>query len=64
MFVHHCSSCDRRQLVLPGQIAAIDNTERGIVAHFACWCGAPQSLLTGSHARPAAAVSAPASAAA
>jgi hypothetical protein len=47
VFVHHCTECDRRQLVFPGQVRSIDNTDHGIVVGFRCWCGAEQQLVTG-----------------
>lgn len=47
MFAHHCSQCDQRRLVFPSQITGIANTNAGIVLDFVCWCGAPQSLVTG-----------------
>jgi hypothetical protein len=50
MFVHTCSTCERRQLVFPSQIKALDNTDHGIVVSFTCWCGAEQQLLTGRKA--------------
>lgn len=50
MFAHHCTECDQRRLVFPSQIIGIDNTSAGIVVDFLCWCGAPQSLVTGRRA--------------
>lgn len=42
MFVHHCSACDRRQLIFPSQITgtASQNGEAGLA--FTCWCGSDQ----------------------
>jgi len=56
MFDHHCTSCDKRQLVFPSQVAAMTNTEHGIVVAFTCWCGAEQSLTTGRASAKGAAV--------
>ncbi|MEJ7794249.1 MAG: hypothetical protein WKF50_01755 [Nocardioides sp.] len=53
MFAHHCTACDRRQLIFPGQVSGLVNTDRGIVVSFRCWCGSEQSLVTGAGARPA-----------
>ena len=47
MFDHHCTSCDKRQLIFPSQVAAMTNTDHGIVVTFTCWCGADQTLTTG-----------------
>ncbi len=53
MFAHHCTACDRRQLIFPGQVSGVVNTDHGIVVSFRCWCGSDQSLVTGAGARPA-----------
>lgn len=50
MFDHHCTSCDRRQLIFPGQVTDLANTDRGIVLTFTCWCGSTQTQLTGRRA--------------
>ena len=50
VFDHHCTACDRRQLIFPSQVTSLDNTERGIVVAFTCWCGADQTLRTGKAA--------------
>ena len=47
MFDHHCTSCDKRQLIFPSQVTTMTNTEHGIVVAFTCWCGAKQTLVTG-----------------
>ncbi|WP_395656582.1 hypothetical protein [Nocardioides sp.] len=47
MFDHHCTACERRQLIFPSQVTALANTEHGIVVTFTCWCGADQTLVTG-----------------
>jgi hypothetical protein len=50
VFDHHCTACDRRQLIFPSQVSRLTNTDHGIVVDFACWCGSAQSLLTGASA--------------
>ena len=50
MFVHTCSTCERRQLVFGSQITNLHNTDHGIVVRFTCWCGAEQVALTGRKA--------------
>jgi hypothetical protein len=47
MFDHHCTACDRRQLIFPSMITGMANTDHGIVLAFECWCGAQQTALTG-----------------
>ena len=48
MFDHHCTACDRRQLIFPSQVTRLDNTDHGIVVDFVCWCGSEQT----PHDRP------------
>lgn len=50
MFAHDCTACGKRQLIFPGQITSMDNTEAGIELEFRCWCGAEQTVLTGRKA--------------
>ena len=52
MFAHHCTACDRSQLIFSSQVTGLVNTDHGIVVSFRCWCGSEQSLVTGSGARP------------
>jgi hypothetical protein len=47
MFDHACTSCERRQLIFPGQVTALTNTDHGIELSFVCWCGAEQTTLIG-----------------
>ena len=47
MFDHHCTACDRRQLIFTSQVTSLVNTDHGIIMAFECWCGAEQTLLTG-----------------
>jgi hypothetical protein len=42
VFVHRCSSCEKRQLIFDTQFTAVRAVEGGWVATFTCWCGAPQ----------------------
>ena len=42
MFDNECTVCGKRQLIFPSQIAAITNTDGGIVVSYTCWCGAEQ----------------------
>jgi hypothetical protein len=47
MFDNECTVCGKRQLIFPSQIAAIANTDAGIVVSYTCWCGADQTWVTG-----------------
>jgi hypothetical protein len=47
MFANHCTECRRRELIFPSQVTAVVNTDAGIRVDFTCWCGAPQTLVTG-----------------
>lgn len=40
MFDVHCTACDTRRLVFPGQIRALVHDEQGIIVLYTCWCGA------------------------
>jgi hypothetical protein len=51
VFAHHCTVCERRQLVFPGQVDRIDNTDHGMVLGFRCWCGAEQTAVYGGTGR-------------
>jgi hypothetical protein len=48
MFTHHCTSCDKRQLIFFSQVTALAETDRGTAVAFTCWCGEPQTWLSGS----------------
>jgi hypothetical protein len=50
VFQHHCTACDRTQLMFPGQVRSLTNTDHGIELRFQCWCGAEQLLVTGRKA--------------
>ncbi len=47
MFDNECTVCGKRQLIFPGQIAAITTTDAGIVVAYTCWCGADQAWAPG-----------------
>ena len=47
MFDHHCTACDKTQLIFPSQVTSLVNTEHGIIMAFTCWCGSEQTLVTG-----------------
>jgi hypothetical protein len=51
MFDHHCTVCDKRQLIFPSQVISLANTDRGIVVVFECWCGSEQTMVTGRAVR-------------
>jgi len=48
MFDHHCSACDRNQLIFPSQVTGMANTDQGILVSYVCWCGSEQTWLTGA----------------
>ena len=54
MFKHHCSSCEKTQLIFESQIQSVTGTAEGVVATFTCWCGATQTSTAGFFAGPAA----------
>lgn len=57
MFKHHCSSCEKTQLIFGSQITSVTGTPEGVVATFTCWCGATQQSTAGFFSGPAAPVS-------
>ena len=50
MFDHQCTACEKRQLIFSSQVTSLTNTEHGIIVAFTCWCGAEQTLVTGTQA--------------
>lgn len=50
MFSHHCTACDRTQLIFTSQVTGLTNDELGIAVSFTCWCGSEQTKLTGKAA--------------
>lgn len=57
MFTHHCTACDRNQLIFPSQVTSVASAEHGALATFTCWCGAEQSSDFSLFAGPPAPVS-------
>lgn len=55
MFANVCTACHKHLLIFPSQIVSMDNTERGIVVTYVCWCDAEQTWLSGTGASKAAA---------
>ena len=56
MFVHHCTACERRQLIFPSQVTGVSKTDAGTVMTLTCWCGAEQTMRADLlHAEPVAA---------
>ena len=47
MFTHHCTACDRTQLIFPSMVTGVVATERGAAVAFTCWCGATQTMSEG-----------------
>jgi len=47
VFKHHCTVCDRTQLIFPSQVRSLVNTAAGIEVTIECWCGAEQQFVTG-----------------
>jgi hypothetical protein len=45
MFRHHCTACERDQLIFSSQFTGVASTDRGAVGTFTCWCGADQQVL-------------------
>jgi hypothetical protein len=50
MFDHVCSECGQRQLIFANRVRSVVNTDEGIRVTHICWCGAPQTWLTGTAA--------------
>lgn len=46
MFVHHCTSCEKSQLIFPSQMKGVADDSSGLV--FTCWCGAEQIWKVGT----------------
>jgi len=43
VFTHHCTACERRQLMFISQVGAVTPVAGGLEVGFTCWCGAEQS---------------------
>jgi hypothetical protein len=53
MFTHHCTACDKTQLVFFSQVTGLADTGRGTAVTFTCWCGAEQTWLAGTRSTDA-----------
>lgn len=43
MFTHHCSACDRTQLISLTQATSLERlADGGLGVEFTCWCGSLQ----------------------
>lgn len=51
-FVHHCSSCERDQLIFPSMCTGATRGARGLAVAFTCWCGAAQTHEAAPAAAP------------
>ena len=47
MFTHHCTACDKTQLIFLSQVTGLAGTDRGTAVTFTCWCGSEQTWLAG-----------------
>jgi hypothetical protein len=45
MFTHHCTSCDKVQLIFLSQVTDMYADGDSTVARFTCWCGTPQQAV-------------------
>ncbi|MBS4752182.1 hypothetical protein KG112_05095 [Nocardioides sp. zg-ZUI104] len=45
MFVHRCTSCERRELIFADQLHGLEAHEDGFRVHLTCWCGAQQTAV-------------------
>ena len=43
MFTHHCTACDKTQLIFFSQVTGLADTEHGTAVTFTCWCGSEQT---------------------
>lgn len=43
MFTHHCTACDKQQLIFFSQVTSVAATGQGTAVHYTCWCGQPQT---------------------
>jgi hypothetical protein len=42
VFTHHCTACDRTQLIFPSQVLSLTAVAGGYEIAHECWCGATQ----------------------
>ena len=47
-FTHHCTACDREQLVFDSMFTGATRTDAGLQVWFTCWCGAAQTAVRGA----------------
>lgn len=43
MFTHHCTACDKTQLIFLSLVTGFTATDHGAVLTFTCWCGSEQT---------------------
>jgi hypothetical protein len=43
VFTHHCTACERRQLMFVRQITDVAPVAGGLEVTFTCWCGVEQT---------------------
>ena len=51
MFAHHCTACEKLQVVSLTQATSLAETPDGLAVSFTCWCGAPQTWVASSGAK-------------
>ncbi len=51
MFTHHCTACDKTQLIFFSQVTGLADTDRGTAVTFTCWCGSEQTWVATLHSR-------------
>lgn len=42
-FTHHCTACDRTQLIFPSMFTGVTEVDGASSVAFTCWCGADQT---------------------
>jgi hypothetical protein len=47
MFTHHCTGCDKTQLIFFSQVTGLTDTDHGTAVTFTCWCGSEQTWVAG-----------------
>ena len=45
MFTHHCTACDKTQLIFFSQVTGLADTNHGTAVTFTCWCGSEQTWV-------------------
>lgn len=46
-FTHHCTSCDKTQLIFLSMATGVSEVDGRSFLDFTCWCGADQSVPLG-----------------